>query len=241
MVDELQKLLTEIEAHYQARGFIGQFADAPSELAKTVQRSYRSGMLILPGAVLKCDVKKLSSPLGSRSPRPADAGDLRQAAAIFAFSFGYRLKSGQHIGPQARLPGKNNRALADITAALKSELPSVPVFAQFEIADALEDRDPPVPVECRTPAEDWGTKTVLDYFLRSHGWRALPGDSSVLVVAHAHHLTRCCMLVEEVGLRCLLPQRSYNEYDPAEKQPRVKDHIEFIHSDFISLVATWGR
>jgi len=40
----------------------------------------------------------------------------------------------------------------------------------------LEDRDPLVPVHTRTPAEEWGTKRALDYFLRGLGWRTLTVD-----------------------------------------------------------------
>jgi len=117
----------------------------------------------------------------------------------------------------------------------------VTVCAQFEIADSLEDRDPPVKVDVRAPAEDWGTKAVLDHFLRELGWPALNLDQKVIVVAHGHHLGRCLILVEEVGLRFSTPSNQYYGYDPFEQQPRVKNEIAFIHSDFVSLAAHWGK
>jgi hypothetical protein len=239
MVNNIAILAQEIESHYQSRGFSKKAIGA---LLNSIGRSHKHGTLFLPGAVLRCDVTKLLGQFGlQQDAAPATREELQSASAIFAFSFGYRLKSGQGSLPAARLPGKNNRELAEIVADLHSQFSNVLLCAQFEIADALEDRDPPIPVHSRTPAEDWGTKAVLDYFLRDIGWRILNADNSVIVVAHAHHVGRCLILVGDIGLRGLLPSRSYAGYDRHEQQPRVKGEIAFIHSDFVSLVAAWSR
>jgi hypothetical protein len=238
MGHDIEALLQQIHAHYTSRGFSRPVIE---ELVASVRRSHRNWVLYLPGAVLSCNIARILTRFLPRQDTPANLGELQAASAIFAFSFGYRLKSQQGFVPAARLPGQNNRGLAGIVVDLHTQFPSIPVCAQFVIADSLEDHDPPILVACRTPAEDWGTKAVLDYFLRYLGWHTLNADGSVIVVAHAHHVWWCLMLVEDVGLRGLLPSRSYNEYDEHEQQPRVRNEREFIHSDFVSLVATWCR
>lgn len=234
----INALVEQVAAHYRSRGFDGATVRA---LTHSLRESHHDGVLYLPGAVLR---RKVEALLGRFLPLPHDAAsdaELGSASAILAFAFGYRLRSDQGDVPAARLPGANNRKLAQIAADLKQRFPTVPLCAQAEIADALEDRDPPVPVDIRCPCENWGTKLVLDHFLRALGWPALQRGSGVIVVAHAHHVGRCLMLVGDVRLRGLLPSASYKDYDPGERQPRVRSPMDYIHSDFVSLVATWSE
>jgi hypothetical protein len=70
------------------------------------------------------------------------------------------------------------------------------------------------------------------------GWRAVAGgNSTAVLVAHAHHAGRVLHLLEDLGIRGILPKDSYDRYDPDEAQDRVKSETEFIHSDFVSMFA----
>lgn len=230
-------LAQEVREHYEARGFS---KNAIKMLLTSIGSGWDTqGKLVLAGTGLKRDVSQLLGRFPPANQNPAGPEELKTAAAIFAFSFGYRLKAGQGTGSEARLPGTNNRKLADIVAELRARLTGIPTCVQFEIADSLEERDPPVEPDYRTPAQDIGTKQVLDLFTRWLGWKALvERQGRVIVVAHTHHVGRCTMLAKDAGLSPLLPPQEYAGYDPFEQQARVKNEVEFIHSDFVSMVAS---
>jgi hypothetical protein len=157
---------------------------------------------------------------------------LTHAEAIFAFSFGYRRKTRPAPGEESRLPGTNNRALAEICCWLKSSRPDLKLCAQFEIADALADYTG-VKADVSTAAEDIGTGDVIKRFLA-----AAPQAKSIVTVAHRHHIDRCHILLrEDFGLESISSPHEYEGYDKEEAQLRVKSPSTFIISDFVSLAA----
>jgi hypothetical protein len=177
--------------------------------------------------------------------RPARTGErLQDVQAIFAFSFGYRLKTRAVTGKkeEQRLPGVNNRALATIAARLKLRLGSIPLYAQFEIADALDDYMD-IRADYSSPAEDLGTGAVVASFKEQAG-EAFQQLKRVVVVAHQHHVARCVLLLlNDFDIEAVPAVETYSEYDPGEAQPRVISAEEFILSDFVSMAAhrPWSK
>ena len=234
----LEKLLSAVTDHYTDRGFPNS---ALQHLKKTLTKHYRDdGTLIFRGVY---DLQKSTEKLVQEPPAfprwncvaPPKA-KVRDADAILGFSCGYRLRKYSDGGAGARLPGLNNRALAKIAVALKKEF-QLPLYAQFEIADAIEDYTDSAP-DYRTPTEDMGTKKVIAYFVHH---RVVKNDSTfgkVIVVAHRHHIGRCLILLEQdFGITAYPYGEQYEKYDPHECQRRARDANELIVSDFVSMAA----
>ncbi len=225
------KLLVKVADHYSRRGLP---ASAIAALQTRIADGISGGDLKFGGDYDFCaPVGKLAD----RFPRcPSNAaaaeGDLTRADAIFAFSFGYRRKTRPAPGEESRLPGPNNRALAEICSWLKSSRPGLKLCAQFEIADALADYTS-VQADVSTAAEDIGTGGVIKRFLAD-----VPQAKSIIIVAHRHHIDRCHILLrEDFGLESTSSPREYDGYDTEEAQPRVRSPSAFIISDFVSLAA----
>jgi len=182
---------------------------------------------------------------------PCSRGDVENADAIFAFSFGYRIPlAGRIPGPTElddtatprRLPGPNNEALARIARDLKVAT-AKPIVAQFEIGEALP---PNCPADGTAARRDMGTDDAIDEFLRKMQWVEDPiakkqkvlNARTVIVVAHRHQVGRCLVLLNHRKLKCLVPSWEYIEYDVAcEAQWRVRNPQIYICSDFVSMCA----
>jgi hypothetical protein len=188
------------------------------------------------GLDFKKELKDLSLDQFPIPPEPAKTlGNLRAADAIFAFSFGYRYKTRDVGGEDRRIPGPNNRALAKICADLKVLL-QIPLFAQFEIADALDDYTS-IRADYITPAADLGTGRVIEAF-REQAEEEFQKLHRVVVVAHQHHVARCVLLLlNDFGIDSVGTIETYSEYDPREAQLRVISPEEYILSDFVSMSA----
>lgn len=140
------------------------------------------------------------------------------------------------------MPGSNNRALAAIAARLKLCLGSTPLYAQFEIADALDDYTD-IHADCSSPADDLGTGAVVDSF-KQQAAEAFQELKRVIVVAHQHHVARCVLLLlNDFDIEGVPALEAYAGYDPGEAQPRVVSPEEFILSDFVSMAAhpPWSK
>ena len=185
---------------------------------------------------------KIANAIGNFPPNAQPVRSLeglREAEAIFAFSFGYRVKSRPAPGQEVRLPGLNNRALAVISAQLKSIL-GVPLFAQFEISDALDDYTDVV-ADFSSPAEDLGTTGVIKSFVSRVEGKSV---GKVVVVAHQHHLARCALvLLNDFNIESVPAVETYCGYDPREAQPHVVSPEEYIVHDFVvmALHRAWDR
>ena len=114
---------------------------------------------------------------------------------ILASSFGYRMRTRGSGGVESRLPGPNNRALAEIAVEVKKTL-KLRLFAQFEIADAIDDYTNDV-ADYATPREDMSTTQAIKYFLDHQKVKQGRVLKKVAVVAHHHHIGRCLILLRE--------------------------------------------
>ena len=159
-----------------------------------------------------------------------------QAEAIFAFAFGYQTKGKSLSGIETYLPGANNLALAAISQRLKLSL-NLPVFAQFEIAAALEEMNE-VRADYSTPWEKVGTKKLIEYFLLEMERRKQSIPKKVVLVAHEHHMMRCILVLRsDYGIVGVSSVEKYDQYDPKESQARAKSPNAFIISDFVSMAS----
>jgi hypothetical protein len=226
----IAELLRDVTTHYVARGFPG------TAIVALHSKIFSS---------LSGDVLKFSGVYNYETPVASLAGKFtlehRKSYAtatkpnvIFAFSFGYRVKARQAPGEERRLPGVNNRALAEIAARLKLAT-VLPIYAQFEIADALDDYTV-VNADYSSPAQDMGTGKAVDYF-KDHAKEQTFTINTAIVVAHRHHMDRCILTLRDKGVQGIPCQESYEGYDQKEAQLRVVSPEEFIISDFISMAA----
>jgi hypothetical protein len=234
----LEPLLSAVTAHYTDRGFP---SSALKHLIETLKGHYQAdGTLVFRGVY---DLQKRVERL-VQEPQAFPRWDcaapskekVRDADAILAFSCGYRLRKQGDGGVGARLPGLNNHALAEIAVALKTEF-QLPLYAQFEIADAIEDRTDSAP-DYRTPSEDMGTSKVITYFVNHRVIKNGSTFRKVIVVAHRHHIGRCLILLgQDFGITAYPYGKSYEKYDPHECQRRASNANELIVSDFVSMAA----
>jgi len=237
----LADLLDELRKHYEAREFP---SDAIDRLLIEIPRGIENGLIARIGVwrlqkdvtVLRLieELRKVRLDI-SAAPAPSNA------QAIFCFSCGYRLKHRvvTALGEENRLPGPNNREMARIAERLKRERDALPIYAQFEIADALDDYTDLV-ADYSSPPKDMGTDEVIRWFtqdLRSKG----KDVKVVFVVAHQHHMKRCLLLLnDEHGIVGIPAPEKYLKYDPGEKQERFSTPKEFILSDAASTVLHLG-
>ncbi|MCP4358754.1 MAG: hypothetical protein GY796_12110 [Chloroflexi bacterium] len=158
--------------------------------------------------------------------------DLTKGNVIFSFSFG--------IGKN-KSPGKTNMALAMSVNRLFAKY-HVPVFTQWEIADALLDLGLRVDFKASLKDTYLSTRGVLNQFCQEIHRRGMPIiDTNVILVAHPEHRYRCAKLIEETGFSVMIPDdnhvlEKYWEqcgcdkygYDPESEQEWTRSREAFI-------------
>ncbi|MEZ5044082.1 MAG: hypothetical protein R2828_29585 [Saprospiraceae bacterium] len=162
---------------------------------------------------------------------------ISKAEAIISFSFGYgpakteAENTSDQYDPLRYFFGKTNEALAE--TILKYSDGSRPVFAQWEIAEALKERGEVLPAQqVAKPGETYlGTSSVVKQFIDN----GLDQFKSVLLIAHKHHAFRCREItrniLKEMGVQLeitipILP----GVYDSTSVQPwtrSLKDWVEY--------------
>ena len=234
---DLTRLLVEVSRHYLGRGFdshsIGALRSTITSNTKGHTFSLRNTLQNFEGSIvglLPNDFWRLTW----KSPKKPSRAQFQAANAIFAFSCGYQLRDLNDCAPYNRLPGRNNTKLAEIAKSLKRRY-AKPLFAQFEIAaaPALSDVE-----KYETTKDDMGTRDAISQFVAiAESRKARP--TSVMVVAHGHHIERCIRLLDRYFQVTGLPhdEQPYYDYDPDECQPRAMSAADYIVSDFISMAA----
>ena len=233
----IDQLLIEITEHYRERGFPEL---AINHLKATIRRKLKedSETIVFQGEyVLDKKIDDLLEHFHLTSYAAVSESKSTDADAIFAFSFGYRTRRHCSGGAESRLPGPNNRALAEIAVEVKASLEK-PLFAQFEIADAIDDYTNGS-ADYATPREDMNTDKAIKYFLGHQKVKYGHALRKVVVVAHKHHIGRCLILLSEDFEILAHPfGRQYDGYDHHhEAQARVTSVQECIVSDFVSMAA----
>lgn len=158
--------------------------------------------------------------------------DPAEVESIVAYTFGNRI---DHNGN--RSPGPVNDALADIVTRLHLET-GAPVYAQWEIAEAVGDRIATSRLISITPSRDARGGTV---YLSTGGVAAAilekVGDArrlgKVAVVGFADHLKRSVDTSRRVGMDAAAPA-GYdmpNTYDPQSGQPWTRSRLVYLVHD----------
>ena len=236
----LDRLLFEVTAHYRSRGFTNS---ALFHLRWTLLSNVNldTGRFCLKTDYPSCD-KSIAELLGLFQPvQDADVDKDPKATAVFGFAFGYRMDewldgtrpTDELEARLRRRPGKNNEALAKIAERINEDL-KLPLYLQFEISDAVTNKDA---VECISSRKDQGTLAVVKEFL-NHAYNNEVSIRSVMLLAHQHHYERCRILLKRMGVQSVpIPQQypRYDKYDEYEAQPRVMSAEENIVNDFASM------
>ena len=234
----LDRLLHELTIHYRTRGFP---TSALLNLRLTLLSSLdtTTNSFSLDTAYPSCDAR-IGDLLGCF--QPVDGSNPRitkvTPCAVFGFSFGYRMASwvdGTHPTDELevrlrRRPGKNNTELAKIAESIQTTQ-GLPLYLQFEIADAVSSN---IPIVCASDRKDLVTIEVAATFL-DHARNTISSVDTVVLLAHQHHFERCRIILERMGVACVSPNQTYNQYDEYEAQPRVMSPEEYIVNDFFSM------
>ena len=158
-------------------------------------------------------------------------------AAVIAFAFGCRrLPSGNTI------PGPMNERVADVVAGLYAEL-GCPVYAQWEVAEALGGRVPEGMLHTIYPdqATDGSGVAYLSTFGVLQKVRNAVGDpgrlGTVLVAAWRHHAPRCIRLARSLGFDAFAPPRPLPDtYDVESAQSWTRSaHAYLLHDGLARL------
>ena len=159
---------------------------------------------------------------------------VEQVASIIAFTFGNRMLPNGN-----REPGPVNLALADIVASLHLRT-GARVFAQWEVADALQGRVPAALVTAINPGRDargepvfLSTTGVIEEIARQAGDVASLGR--VGVVAFADHLYRCVATCRRLGFDACAPSdvAMPADYDPELGQAWCRSRIAYLLHDIM--------
>jgi len=154
-----------------------------------------------------------------------------RVATILAFTFGNRMLANGN-----REPGPVNAALADVAADLHRRS-GARIFAQWEVAAALEGRVPAASVTAINPARDargepvyLGTTGVLEEIARLAAPRSL---GCAGVVAFADHAYRCVAAARRLGFDAYVPAGMPlpDRYDPESGQAWCRDRIAYLLHD----------
>ncbi len=159
--------------------------------------------------------------------QPDSPQEILAADAVVALAFGFGPAKPGVLYPPGQYhpllykPGKTNEALADIVVPFAQR--NVPVFAQWEVADALNDRGVTVPdQQVARPGKTYlGTSGVVEQFLNN----GLNRFRSVVLVAHRRHVFRCreiaTTLFQKRGASAvfLIPEHLPDVYDADSVQP----------------------
>jgi hypothetical protein len=154
-------------------------------------------------------------------------------ATILAFTFGNRIWPNGN-----REPGPVNAALAGVAVHLHAAT-GAPVYAQWEVAEAVGDRMPSDRLVAIYPARDaraeplyLSTSGVVEALLRRVRDPAALGV--VGIVAFADHAARCVGTARRLGLATAAMPAGYAmpaEYDPLSGQPWCRSRLAYLLHD----------
>ncbi|HEV8679780.1 MAG TPA: hypothetical protein VGQ90_10425 [Stellaceae bacterium] len=136
-----------------------------------------------------------------------------------------------------RTPGPVNEALGEIALRLHRET-GAPIYAQWEVAEAVGDRLPPNKLIAIYPTRDeraepryLSTSGVIGEVLRRVGNAESLGN--IGVVAFADHAWRCVANARRLGLAAALPAgyAMPREYDALSGQPWCRSRLAYLFHD----------
>ena len=114
---------SDVVEHYRLRGFSRA---AVNSLLEEMEAKIEGEILVI-DEHLSRPVSSLSQAFSPAVQVQIEYQELPPVSAVFAFAFGYRLKSRAAPGAECRLPGRNNHALASIVTEVHRMMPEVQI------------------------------------------------------------------------------------------------------------------
>lgn len=158
---------------------------------------------------------------------------LARIGTIMAFTFGNRMQPNGN-----RVPGPVNAALADLAVRLH-EATGAPVWAQWEVAEAIGERIPEDRLRAIYPPRDaqgepryLSTGGVIDAIL-ADGAQGPERLGGIGVVAMRDHAWRCVAICRRRGLEAGVPQGFAlpEFYDEESGQAWTRDRLPYLLHD----------
>jgi len=183
---------------------------------------------------------------------PSNLEDLQEAEAIIAYSFGIgKRKDGKpeiqepfkiKYDPLIHFSGLTNEDLAKVIADLHPKL-KIPIFAQIEIAQALEENHQIKLDEqnIAKPKQDFlSTHGVIQQFLEN----GLKDFSKIIIIAHPMHILRAKAITntelfnknKKYFEKIFIADTSQARYDPDSLQPWTKNEKNFLKHEMGSRI-----
>ncbi len=173
--------------------------------------------------------------------KPSLEEELRMGKSIISFAFGFGpLKEGVHnppnpnqFNPQFHYVGKSNDAIADVIKRLYDNGLELPIYAQWEIAEALRKRHDIILPDSQIarPRDGYlGTHGVIEQWLDNE----LNLHNPIILVAHPYHVFRCKKIIENVSAKrekpfdILIADTSSVPFDPVSLQRWTRNLNEWI-------------
>lgn len=158
--------------------------------------------------------------------------------AIFGFTFGNRMLANGN-----RMPGPVNELLAERVLMLRQHT-AAPVFAQWEVAEALAGRVPAAALTVINPGRDargepvyLGTAQVMTEIAARIG--TPEGLGPVAVVAFSDHLHRAVMTARRAGFDAHAPAglAMPADYDPESGQAWCRSRLAYLLHDIMIRIS----
>ena len=163
-----------------------------------------------------------------------------QITTIVAFAFGNQIMPNGN-----RIPGPMNEALADLVMQLHIKT-NAPVYAQWEIAEAIGNRIPSEKIIVINPTLDAQANVV---YLSTTGVASAVlkhvGDpqklGKVAVIAFHDHLYRCIQITRNAGIDAYVPEGYCmpNKYDKHSGQPWTRDRFTYLITDIKARITNY--
>ncbi len=159
--------------------------------------------------------------------------DLQSIKYVAALSFGYRTKTKRKL----IIPGPTNNRLAEISVKIGQEF-NVPIFAQGEIADAIEATRRKVDLiridKQKVDGEYLDTGEVLQH-IKTH-LKKYPTPFKGLIVAHANHVDRVVAQATKIKLNVVPYTNLPRSFDRKDAQWWVRNRLLWALRETLAII-----
>lgn len=159
--------------------------------------------------------------------------DLQNIKYVAALSFGYRIRTKRKLV----VPGPTNNRLAEIAIKIGQEF-NVPIFAQWEIADAIEATRRKVDLiridKQRSDGKYLETGEVLHH-IKAYV-KKQPNLTQGLVVAHANHVDRVIAQADKIKLNLMPYTNLPRSFDRKDAQWWVRNRLLWALRETLAII-----
>lgn len=184
---------------------------------------------------------------------PSVKTELEKADSIVSFSFGFGplrkdipdAQDSSQFNPELHYYGESNLGLAKVILELNSQGIDLPVYAQWEVAEALRDKG--IFLDEKNIAKPKGdylnTKGVLEQFFEN----GLEDSKSLILVSQPYHAPRCKWIMEKAykdrgkSVDILIADTSSVGFDRDSLQPWTRSLEDWVKYEVGSRFANRHR